>query len=152
MNTMRNLLLFMLDAVLSVPGFAQLNCNNVNAAFSLSASGGLVTLTNSSTPTSTSTILTSYTINWGDNSPLTYAGNNSNKTHTYNRCSNCLHGRSDRSNFQSISPRPRCECVSHRCPRNGSVSGASSGCAHCCMNQPGLSGSSGHHEGSEATL
>lgn len=81
---MRNLLLFMLAAVLSVPGFAQLNCNNVNAAFSLSASGGTVTLTNSSTPTATSTILTSYTINWGDNSPLTYAGNNSNKTHTYN--------------------------------------------------------------------
>lgn len=81
---MRNLLLFMLAALLSVPGFAQLNCNNVNAAFSLSASGGLVTLTNSSTPTATSTILTSYTINWGDNSPVTYAGNNSNKTHTYN--------------------------------------------------------------------
>lgn len=80
---MRNLLLFMLAALLSVPGFAQLNCNNVSSAISLSASGAVVTLTNSSVPTSTTNIYTHYNIHWGDNS-TTYTGNNNNVTHTYN--------------------------------------------------------------------
>ena len=80
---MRSLLLFMLAAILSVPAYSQLNCSTVNAALSLSASGGVVTLTNSSVPTATSTIYTYYTIKWGDNS-ITYANNNTAQVHTYN--------------------------------------------------------------------
>ncbi len=80
---MRNLLLFMLAALLAVPGFAQLNCNNVSSAISLSASGAVVTLTNSSVPTATTNIYTYYNIHWGDNS-TSYTGNNNNVTHTYN--------------------------------------------------------------------
>lgn len=80
---MRNLLLFMLASLLALPGFAQLNCANVNAAFSLSASGGVVTLTNSSVPTATSNLFTFYTIKWGDNSS-SFTSNNNNVTHTYN--------------------------------------------------------------------
>ncbi|MBW7913285.1 MAG: T9SS type A sorting domain-containing protein [Taibaiella sp.] len=80
---MRNLLLFMFAALLAVPGFAQLNCNNVSSAISLSASGAVVTLTNSSVPTSTTNIYTTYNIHWGDNTTTT-TGNNNNVTHTYN--------------------------------------------------------------------
>lgn len=80
---MRNLLLFMFAALLAVPGFAQLNCNNVSSAISLSASGAVVTLTNSSVPTATTNIYTTYNIHWGDNT-TTYTGNNNNVTHTYN--------------------------------------------------------------------
>lgn len=80
---MRNLLLFMFAALLALPGFAQLNCSSVNAAFSLSASGGVVTLTNSSTPTATTNLYTYYTIKWGDNSS-SFTANNNNVTHTYN--------------------------------------------------------------------
>lgn len=79
---MRSLLTF-LSILLAVPAMSQLNCSNVNAAISLSASGGVVTLTNSSVPTATSNIYTTYTIKWGDNT-TTYAYNNSNQVHTYN--------------------------------------------------------------------
>ncbi|MCB9047098.1 MAG: T9SS type A sorting domain-containing protein [Chitinophagales bacterium] len=80
---MRKFLLFMLVCVFSVPTYAQLNCSNVNAAISLSASGATATLTNSSVPTASSTIYTFYTINWGDN-VTTYAYNtNANQQHSY---------------------------------------------------------------------
>ncbi|MBZ0098071.1 MAG: PKD domain-containing protein, partial [Taibaiella sp.] len=84
---MRNLLLCMLAAFLSVPAFAQLNCNNVNASISVSVSGAVATLTNNSTPTASGTIYTNYAINWGDNSN-SYANNNNNQTHTYNTSGN----------------------------------------------------------------
>lgn len=80
---MRNLLLFMFATLLALPGFAQLNCNNVSSAISLSASGAVVTLTNSSVPTATTNIYTTYNIHWGDNTTTT-TGNNNNVTHTYN--------------------------------------------------------------------
>lgn len=72
----------MLAAIITLPSYGQLNCNNVNAALSLSATGGLVTLTNSSVPTATSTIYTYYTIKWGDNT-TSYASTNTAQVHTY---------------------------------------------------------------------
>lgn len=80
---MKNLMLLIAMCLLGTAGFAQLNCSTVNASISTSVSGGTVTLTNSSTPTSTSNIYTNYTIHWGDNS-VTYAGTNASQTHTYN--------------------------------------------------------------------
>jgi len=79
---MRNLLLIMIAIAFGLPSYAQLNCNNVNAAITVSASGATATLVNSSTPTFTSNIYTFYTINWGDNT-TTNAYNNNNQQHTY---------------------------------------------------------------------
>ncbi|MCB0700269.1 MAG: PKD domain-containing protein, partial [Chitinophagaceae bacterium] len=80
---MKNLLLLTLLSLFGVSANAQLSCSTVNASMSTSVSGGTVTLTNNSTPTSTSNIYTFYNINWGDNSS-TYTSSNSAVTHTYN--------------------------------------------------------------------
>lgn len=84
---MRNLLLFTIALLFGSTAFAQLSCSTVNASISLSASGGVVTLTNGSTPTATSNIYTTYYINWGDNTSST-AYSNSSLTHTYNTTGN----------------------------------------------------------------
>lgn len=79
---MKNLILFLAICFLGTSASAQLNCSNVNAAISTSISGGTVTLTNNSTPTSTNNIYTNYHINWGDNS-TTNVSTNAAQTHTY---------------------------------------------------------------------
>lgn len=79
---MKNFLLLLLAAILTLPSYGQLNCNTVNTALSLSATGGLVTLTNNSVPTATSTLYTYYTIKWGDNT-TSNTSTNAAQVHTY---------------------------------------------------------------------
>ena len=78
------ILLCSLITLISLPVFAQLNCNNVNAVISHSVSGGTVTLTNSSVPVNPTNCITTYEIDWGDNQGLTYVYNsNAAQLRTY---------------------------------------------------------------------
>lgn len=71
----------MFALALSVPTYAQLNCN---PSISASVSGSTVTLTNNSTPVANPpTRHTYYSVNWGDNSQNTGSSNNNAINHTY---------------------------------------------------------------------
>lgn len=71
----------MFALALSVPTYAQLNCN---PSISASVSGTVVTLTNSSTPVANPpTRYTYYTVKWGDNTANSTSNNNNSMNHTY---------------------------------------------------------------------
>lgn len=78
---MKNLFLFLTAFIISATSYAQLNCSSLNPAMNISVSGATATVTNNSTPTSTTGLSSTYNVYWGDG---TWSTINNPNTHSYN--------------------------------------------------------------------